>query len=81
MIDYLISAVNTYRVHTVEDAEELHEKLKNDTNFELVQFSRTTKYIKVKGEVVDSYEVCKAKLIFAEEKEPEVRFEVTYNEV
>ena len=81
MIKYLLSATNTYRVHTVEDVERLHEELKNDIRFELVQFSYTTKDIKVKREVVDQYQVVKAKLVFTNEKEPEARYEVNYNEI
>ena len=80
-MEYLISVVNTYRVHTVNDVEELHERLKNDPNFELIAFSYTTKFIKQKGEVVDEYQVVKAKMNFTDEKFPEARFEVNYNEV
>lgn len=78
---YLITCTNTYRVHTVEDAERLHEILKNDSHFELTAFSRTTKTIKQKGEIVDEYQVCKAKLVFTDEKFPDACFEVEYNEV
>ena len=78
---YLINAVNTYRVATVEDAEELHETLKKDPRFELMAFSRTTKQIKAKGEVIEEYQVCKAKLTFTEEKSPDACFEVEYNEI
>jgi len=81
MTKYLLAATNTYRVRTVEDVERLHEELKNDDRFELVQFSYTTKDIKVKREVVDQYQVVKAKLVFTSEKEPEVIYEVEYNEV
>ncbi len=55
MVKYLISAVNTVRVHTVADVETLHEELKNDARFDLVEFSYKTKDIKVKREVVDQY--------------------------
>ena len=78
---YLISCTNTWRVHTVEDVERLHEELKNDTRFELTQFSYTTKDIKEKREVIDSYQLVKAKLVFTSEKEPEMTYEVDYNEV
>ena len=81
MIKYLLSATNTYRVHTVAEVEALHEELKNNPDFELVQFSYTTKDIKVKREIVDQYQVVKAKLVFTNEKEPEVMYEVEYNEV
>lgn len=81
MAKYLISAVNTVRVHTVSDVEALHEELKNNPKFELVQFSYTTKDVKVKREVVGQYQLVKYKIIFTDEKEPEVQFEVEYNEV
>ena len=77
---YLLSTVVTYRVHTIEDAERFHEELKNDDRFECVSFSRTTKYIKVKGEITDTYEVCKAKLVFTEEKNPTANYDIDYVE-
>ena len=80
-MEYLINTVVTYRVHTVEDAEALHERLKNDGRFELMAFSRTTKPNKDKKDVVDEYQVCKAKLVFTEEKEPEARYEIDFVEV
>ena len=80
-MEYLINVVNTYRVHTVEDVEELHERLKRDPKFELIAFSYTTKDIKQKGEVIDQYQIVKAKMKFTDEKFPEARFEVEYNEV
>ena len=81
MIKYLISSVNTVRVHTVADVEELHEELKNDSNFDLVSFSYTTTDIKVKREVVDQYQLVKYKLVFTDEKEPECQMEAEYHEV
>ena len=78
---YLINVTNTYRVHTVSDVEALHEELKTNRLFELVAFSYTTKYIKEKGQIIDEYQVVKAKLVFADEKNPEARFEVSYDEV
>lgn len=78
---YLLTSTNTWRVHTVADVEKLHEELKNDNRFELTQFSYTTKDIKEKREVIDQYQVVKAKLVFTSEKEPELTYEVEYNEV
>ena len=43
---YLINAVNTYRVPTVEDALELREELSSLKYCELESFSYTTKYNK-----------------------------------
>ena len=81
MVKYLISAVNTVRVHTVADVENLHEELKNDSRFDLVEFSYKTKDIKVKREVVDQYQLVKYKLVFTDEKEPECQMEAEYSEV
>ncbi len=81
MIKYLISAVNTVRVHTVEDVEALHEELKHNPDFELIQFSYTTKDIKVKREIVDQYQLVKYKILFTNEKDPERQVEVEYNEI
>lgn len=78
---YLINAVNTVRVHTVGDVEALHEELKNDSKFELINFSYTVKDIKVKREVVDQYCLVKYKIQFADEKDPEAEYEVIYNEI
>ena len=80
-MDYLISATNTYRVHTVAEVEALHEQLKNDDRFTLNSFSYTTKDIKEKRQVVDQYQLVKAKLTFTTEKEPDRFFEVEYNEI
>ena len=78
MVKYLINDITTYRVETVKDVEKLHEELLADTSFELTAFSYTTKYIKVKGEIVDEYQLVKAKKVFNNEKEPESMIDVKY---
>jgi len=35
----------------------------------------------VKGEVIDQYQVVKAKVVFTNEKEPEVQYQEDYNEI
>lgn len=78
MVKYLINDVTTYRVETVKDVEKLHEELLADPSFELTAFSYTTKYVKIKGEIVDEYQVVKAKKVFNNEKEPESMIDVKY---
>lgn len=73
---YLINAVNTYRVPTVEDALELREVLSNLKYCELESFSYTTKYNK-KAE--EEYQVVKAKLVFNDVKEPDSTITATYD--
>ena len=75
---YLINDVTTYRVGTVEEVESLHEQLAADPKFELTSFSYTTKQVKSKGEIVDEYQVVKAKKVFNEEKEPNTEIEIKY---
>lgn len=75
---YLINSVDTYRVDTVEEVENLHSELKNDSDFELASFSYKTKDVKIKGEVVDTYQLVQAKKIFTSEKEPDRTVEIRY---
>ena len=77
---YLLSCTDVYRVPTVADVEALHEELSTDKNFTLTAFSYKTKLIKVKGEVVDEYQVVTAKKVFNEEKDPISSIKV-YDEV
>lgn len=78
MVKYLINDVTTYRVDTVAEVEKLHEELLADNSFELTAFSYTTKYIKSKGEIIDEYQIVKAKKVFNNEKEPESMIDVKY---
>ena len=78
---YLISAVDTYRVDTVGEVEQLHDELVKDSSFTLSAFNYCTKQTKAKGEVIDEYQLVKAKKVFTEEKEPGAVFEVSYEEI
>lgn len=76
--EYLLSTTDTYRVATVQDVKNLHEKLKQNPNFSLMSFSYKTKYVKAKGEIIDEYQVVKAKKEFNEEKEPDCFINIIY---
>ncbi len=78
-MNYLLNSVNTYRVPTESAALKLREDLNNLNCGELISFSYTIKEVKQKGEIVDTYYVVKAKLIFNAEKEPESGVRVEYN--
>jgi hypothetical protein len=67
---YLINAVETYRVDTVEEAEQLHETLKNDSHFSLTAFGYKTKVKKEKGDIVEEWQLVTVKKEFNDEKEP-----------
>jgi hypothetical protein len=79
-MNYLLNVTNVYRVPTVEDALKLREELQKTSCGELTSFSYTTKYIKVKGEVVEEYQLVKAKIEFTPEKEPEVQIYASYSD-
>ena len=81
MVKYLINDVTTYRVETIADVEKLHNELLADSSFDLTAFSYTTKYIKEKGEIIDEYQIVKAKKVFNNEKEPERLIDVKYEGV
>ena len=78
MQKYLINNVLTFRVPTVEDALALRDELQHTDYAELVNFSYATKYIKAKGEILEEYQLVKAKLEFNAEKEPESHIKVSY---
>jgi hypothetical protein len=75
---YLLKAVDTYRVSTVADVENLHEQLLQDPTFDLIAFSYKTKYIKSKGEIVEEYQVVSATKVFTDEKLPDRTVSVIY---
>lgn len=76
---YLINSIDTYRVNTVEEVEQLHEELKSDNRFTLASFSYKTKFIKAKGEIIDEYQLVSAKKIFGDEKDPDMSMHVNFN--
>ena len=78
MNEYLISNTLVFRVPTVEDALRLREQLQETNYGELVNFSYTTKYIKAKGEIIEEYQVVKAKIEFNAEKEPDMYITIDY---
>lgn len=75
---YLIKVVETYRLPTVEAAQDFHEELKNDPSFVLASFSTKTKQIKEKKEIVEEYQLVSVTKLFNNEKEPERAVKVTY---
>lgn len=78
---YVLTDTTVYRVPDVAAVDALHAELLNDGDFQLVSFSYKTKQIKVKGEVVEEYQVVQAKRLFNEEKDPENLVDITYEVV
>ena len=77
-MNFLLKAVDTYRVPDEPAVEALHEELLNDPHFDLTSFSYKVKQIKQKGEVVEEYMVVQATKQFTDEKEPDGFFKVSY---
>ena len=59
MAKYLIENVETYRVDTEEEVNELVENAKNDSVFELTKYNCEYKEKKQKGDVIDKAYVVK----------------------
>ena len=74
---FLLNTVETYRVSTVSDVEELHEEFKADERYEIASFSYTTKYDK-KEDV--EYQVVKVKKVFNAEKVLTNKIDINYTE-
>jgi hypothetical protein len=68
---YTLKTTTTYRVPTVEDALKLRKYLEKNAVGELNSFTYTTKEIKIKGEVVETYQLVKVSFNIDNEKEPE----------
>jgi hypothetical protein len=77
-MNYLISTTEVYRVADEEQAKQLIEDAKNDSNYELVKYSATKKDKKEKGEVVDEWIHVSLVKNFNLEKEPDRYIEINY---
>lgn len=71
---YLITTVETYRVDTQEDAEKLIKEAKGAKEYSLKKYSSEEKFVKAKGEVVDSWYRVTLTKEWDNEKEPENDF-------
>lgn len=77
MITWLIKSTNEFRVETMSDVEEFHQKLQDkaaDGGFTLTSFSWSAKEKKQGGEVIDEWFIVKVTFVFNDAKEPEQPF-------
>ena len=77
---YLISTVETYRVDTQEEAENLIKESKKAKEYTLVKSSSEIKYVKAKGEIIDSWYRVHLTKVFNTEKEPENNIKIIYDD-
>lgn len=80
MSRYLTSTVETYRVDSEVEAQNLIGEAKADDNFSLAKYTTEYKERKQKGEVVDAYYKVTLTKIFTDIKEPDAQYEVEYSE-
>lgn len=79
MSKYLVSVIETTRVDSVAEVEQFHKQLKEDKRFDLKKFEYTHKDVKSKSEIIDSYELVKATLVFNNEKEPDRSVKIDFD--
>lgn len=85
MIKWLIKSQNEYRLETMTDVEEFHQKMQQeaaDNGYTLSTFSWTKREKKEKGEIVDEWFIVKVTFVFNDSKDPENLFtkvEYPYN--
>lgn len=75
---YLIQTVETYRVDSESEAEQLIQEAKKDTKFDLLKSSTEKKDVKAKGEIIDTYYKVQLNKGFNEIKEPESDVRIIY---
>ena len=79
---YLLNTTEIYRVATEEEATELINEAKRDSNYILSKYSSVKREQKAKGEVIDEWYKVTLVKSFNEEKEPEsmvdAKYEVTF---
>lgn len=81
MIRFLNKATIEERVEDKEAADALHEKIEKESGqYVLSAWSETQKEKKVKGEIVDTWMICKYTLTFNDPKEPVIALDnIQYN--
>ena len=75
---YLIQTVETYRVDSESEAEQLIQEAKKDAKFDLLKSSTEKKDVKAKGEIIDTYYKVQLNKGFNEIKEPETDVRINY---
>lgn len=83
MIKWLIKSTEEIRVENEDDANQLHKEIEqfaHDNDYILNTWTQTYKSVKLKGELVDEYWLCKYTLIFNEAKTPTIPLkDIKYN--
>jgi hypothetical protein len=75
---YLLNTTEIYRVATEEEATELINEAKRDSNYILSKYSSVKREQKAKGEVIDEWYKVTLVKSFNEEKEPAYTVDVIY---
>ena len=75
---YLLNTTEIYRAATEEEATELINEAKRDSNYILSKYSSVKREQKAKGEVIDEWYKVTLVKSFNEEKEPAYTVDVIY---
>ena len=75
---YLLNTTEIYRVATEEEATELINEAKRDSNYILSKYSSVKREQKAKGEVIDEWYKVTLVKSFNKEKEPAYTVDVIY---
>lgn len=78
-MNYLVKAVETYRVANEVEAKKLIEEAKEDHNYTLSKYSSEYRSTKAKGEIIDEWYRVTLTKEFNVEKEPDTYVEVSYS--
>lgn len=80
MSSYLIKVTEQYRCDTEEEAKNLIEEAKHNSQYTVVKSSSEIKNLKQKGEIVDEWRRVMITKSFTSEKEPDTQILPNYEE-
>lgn len=80
MSSYLIKVTEQYRCDTENEAKEMIEAAKRDSNYTVVKSSSEIKVVKQKGEIIDEFRRVIITKEFTSEREPDCQVMPSYGE-
>lgn len=78
MSKYLCTVVETYRVDSEAESDQLIEEARDSDIFTLTKTSSQKKEVKAKGEVIDEYYLVSLTKVIQNPKEPEISVNLVY---
>ena len=78
---YLIKTTEVFRADSEQEAHDIVNAAKEDHRFVIAKYAIDYKPVKSKGEIVDEYWLVTLAKQITDQKEPDRKVEITYNEV